>query len=40
MHEPRVFGMEEWTDFTTIKNEAWLEYENLDGDRQYTVSII
>jgi hypothetical protein len=27
-------------DFAWIRNEPWLEYENLDGDRQYTVSII
>jgi hypothetical protein len=35
-----AFGMEDWTDFRDVKNEAWLEYEALDGNGQYIISII
>jgi hypothetical protein len=32
--------MEDWTDFRDVMNEAWLEYEALDGNGQYIISII
>jgi hypothetical protein len=35
-----AFGMEDWTSFRDAQNEGWLEYETLDDNGQYTISIV
>jgi hypothetical protein len=35
-----AFGMEDWTGFRDSKNEDWLEYEALDDDDKYIISIV
>ena len=35
-----ALGIEDWTNFRDVKSEDWLEYEALDGNGQYMISII
>jgi hypothetical protein len=35
-----AFGIKDWTGFRDAQNEAWLEYETLDSNGQYTISIV
>ena len=35
-----LMGIVDWEDFGVIRNETWFEYEAIDGDGKYIVSII